>query len=84
MNYFKEEKSPLPAVLKWILTNQAENFLNMPDFVAVRFSDRKSLGSFLARKFWGLQGVSWTLRTKEEYDIAVKEGWIPIFENFIP
>ena len=22
--------------------------------------------------------------TKEEYDIAVKEGWIPIFEYFIP
>lgn len=84
MDYFKEEKSPLPAVLKWILTNQAENFLNMPDFVAVRFSDRKSLGSFLARKFWGLQGVSWTLKTREDYGKAVTEGWLPIFEGFKP
>ena len=56
----------------------------MPDFVAVRFSDRKSLGSFLARKFWGLQGVSWTLKTREDYDKAVAEGWLPIFEGFKP
>ena len=84
MDYFKEEKSPLPWILKWILTNQAENFLNMPDFVAVRFSDRKSIGSFLARKFWGLQGVSWTLKTREDYDKALAEGWLPIFEGFKP
>ena len=84
MDYFKEENSPLPAALKWLLTVQAENFLNMPDFVAVRFSDRKRLGSFLARKFWGLTGVSWTLKTREDYDKAVAEGWLPIFEGFNP
>lgn len=84
MDYFKEKDSPLPGILKWLLTSQAENFLNMPDFVAVRFSDRKGLGSFLARKFWGLQGVSWTLKTREDYDKAVAEGWLPIFEGFEP
>ena len=25
-----------------------------------------------------------TLKTKEEYDTAVQEGWIPIFEGFRP
>lgn len=84
MNYFKETKSPLHPVLKWILTNQAENFLTKPDFVAYRFSDRKARSNVLARKFWGLQGVSWTLKTQEEFDTAVSEGWVPIFEGFKP
>ena len=30
----------------------------------------------------GVAGVSWTLRTKEDYNTAVDDGWIPIFENF--
>ena len=29
-------------------------------------------------------GVSWTLRTKEDYDTGVAEGCIPILENFEP
>ena len=84
MDYFKETKSPLSKALKWALTQHAENFLTKPDFVACRFSDRNVLGSRLARKFWGIQGVTWTLRSKEDFDTAVAEGWLPIFENFIP
>ena len=38
----------------------------------------------LCRKVWGVEGVSWTLRTREDFDRAVKEGWIPIFEGFCP
>ena len=84
MDYFKEEKSTLPKVLKWALTQHAENFLSMPDFVACRFSDRNTVGSRLARKFWGVQGVTWTLRNQEDFDTATAEGWLPIFEGFIP
>lgn len=84
MDYFKEEKSTLPKVLKWALTQHAENFLTMPDFVACRYTDRNTAGSRIARKFWGLQGVTWTLKTQEELDTAQAEGWLPIFEGFIP
>ena len=84
MDYFKEKKSPLPKVLKWALTHQAENFLTMPDFVSYRFSDRNTFSNRLARKFWGLQGVTWTLKTQKELDTAVAEGWLPIFEGFRP
>ena len=84
MDYFKEEKSRLHPAVKWIITHQAENFLIQPDFVSYRYKDRKTLGNFLARKFWGLQGVSWTLKSQEEFDQAVKEGWLPIFEGFKP
>ena len=84
MDYGKEEKSPLHPALKWIMTNQAENFLTQPDFVSYRFADRKTFSNFLVRKFWGLLGVSWTIKSQEEFDQAVREGWLPIFEGFKP
>lgn len=74
----------LSAALKVIMTHSLSHFLTMPDFTAYKFDDRKNLSTFLCRKLLGVQGVSWTLRTKEDYDTAVKEGWIPIFENFRP
>ena len=84
MNYFKEEKSTLHPVLKWIITNQAENFLTQPDFVSYRFDDRYTFSNTLTRKFWGLQGVSWTIKSQRDFDRAKSEGWLPIFEGFKP
>lgn len=83
-NYFKTKDAKLPWILKFILSNHLEYFLIDPDFVAYRFSDRKTLSNFLVRRLWRVQGVSWTIRSKEDYDTAVAEGWIPIFENFEP
>ena len=82
-NFFRSDSS-LPAVLKFILTHSLSHFFTMPDFTAYKFADRKNLSTFCCRKLYGVQGVSWTLKTKEEYDIAVKEGWLPIFEGFRP
>lgn len=82
-NYL-QSKSPLPYALRWALTHQALNFLTKPDFVAYNWRDHKTFSNHLARKFWGIAGVTWTLRTKEDFDEAVKDSWIPIFENFIP
>ena len=76
--------SKLPAPLKWALKNQVLNFLTQPDFVAYKYRDRKTCSNSLVRKFWGVQGVTWTLQTQEDFDTAVAEGWIPIFENFTP
>lgn len=76
--------SKLPAPLKWVMKHQTLNFLTQPDFVAYKFSDRKTLSNTLVRKFWGVQGVTWTLKTQEDFDSAVAEGWLPIFENFKP
>ena len=82
-NFFRST-STLPGWLKFVLSNSLSHFLTMPDFTAYKYADRKNLSTWICRKLYGIQGVSWTLRTKEEYDIALKEGWIPIFENFIP
>ena len=83
-NFLKVKQNPLNIVLKFIMTNHLMNFLTMPDFVAYKFADRNTLGTRICRKFWKLQGVSWTIRSQEDYDTAVKEGWIPIFEYFTP
>ena len=78
------EKGNVPFVLRFIMTNLLSNFWNTPDFVAYQFCDRNRLSVFLARKFWKIQGVVWTLRSQEEFDSAVKDDWIPIFEGFLP
>lgn len=83
-NYFRSKTSPLPWVLKFLLTNQMGNFLTMPDFVAYRCTDRHTISNTIARKLWKLHGVTWTLKDKDDFDRAVQEDWIPIFEGFKP
>lgn len=81
---FFKSNSRLPMCVKFMMKHQLYNIFSQPDFVAYRFSDRRTLSNFLCRKIWGVQGVSWTIRNQEDFDTAVKEGWIPIFENFMP
>lgn len=81
---FVAAKGPLPLPVKLMLTLQLENFLNMPDFVAFKYVDRKNLGNFLVRRLWKLESVTWTVRSQEDLDTAEKEGYIPIFEGFRP
>ena len=83
-NFFRSPKSKLPSYLNFVLTHQLENFLVVPDFVSYRFADRKNLGVWLARNIWCAQGVTWTIKSQADYDTAVKEGWIPMFEGFRP
>ena len=82
-NFLKSD-SKMPLWLRFALTHQLMNFGTVPDFTAYKFADRKQLSSQICRKLWKAQGVTWTLKTREEYDIAVTEGWIPIFEGFEP
>lgn len=82
-NSLHEQKN-VPFILRFVMTNLLSNFWNLPDFIAYRFCDRSRLSVRLARKFWKIQGASWTIRTQEEFDSAVQEGWMPIFEGFRP
>ena len=82
-NFF-HTKGGVNPIFKALMSWQLTHFLTLPDFVAFKYRDRKNLGTFLSRKLWGAQGVSWTLKTQEELDIAEQEGWIPIFEGFVP
>ena len=81
---FLASKINQPWILKWFMTANLLNFLTKPDFVAYKFADRNRLGVGLCRKLHRLQGVTWTLKTQAEYETAVQEDWLPIFENFRP
>ena len=82
-NFMKSDEK-LSGVTKFVLTHLLTNFLTRPDFVAYRFTDRKELSVTLARKLWGVQGVVWTLTDNEQHAKALKEGYLPIFENYEP
>lgn len=82
-NYFRSQ-TKLPWILKLLMTWQMTNFLTYPDFVAYKVTDRRTLGNFLVRKLWRVQGVTWTVPDQKTYDETVSEGWIPIFEDFEP
>ena len=50
-----------------------------------KFEDRNdSISTWLCLNLWKARKVTWTIRTQEDYDTAVKEGWLPIFEYFKP
>lgn len=82
-NWFKS-KSKLPWILKLVMAFHLSNVATRPDFIAYNFKHRKAFGTDVCRKLWRVQGVAWTIRTKEDFDVAVQDGWIPIFENFVP
>lgn len=82
---FTRSKNDLPEYLRFMLTHCLTNFLCVPDFVAYKFADRNdTISNKLCLKLWKAQGVSWTLRSKKDYDTAVSEGLLPIFEGFQP
>lgn len=83
-NSLREKEGNVPLLLRFCMTNLLSNFWNRPDFIAYRFADRMGLSVRLCRKLWKVQGVSWTLRSQVEFDTAVNENWIPIFEGFLP
>ena len=82
-NYLKN-KVDHPFHLRFAMTYMLANFMFQPDFIAYRFEHRKNLSNFLIRKLWKMYAVSWTLKNQADFDTAVSEGWIPIFEGFEP
>ena len=83
-NFLADKGSNLSWPTRFLLTHLLMNFLTVPDFIAYNFHHRKGLSPRLCHKIWGCQNVSWTLRTQADYDTAVAEGNLPIFENFQP
>ena len=75
---------PVPAIIRWLLTHHICNIFTRPDFIAYKYADRNGIATKLCRKLWKIQGVSWTIRTPADFETAVQEGWLPIFEGFRP
>lgn len=83
-NWLKVKKFKMPWLLKFLLAAHVANFILRPDFIAYKYADRKIFGTDICRKFWGVQGVSWTIKSEQDLKTAEEEGWIPIFEGFDP
>ena len=58
------------------------NLIAQPDFIAYDFSERNIPELAICRKIYGVQEVSWTIRTPEDAEKAEKLGNLVIFENF--
>lgn len=83
-NFFRST-TRMPGILRFLMTHNLLNFLGVPDFIAYNFPHRThTLSNPICRKLWGAQGVAWTLRSQEEHNLALQEGWIPIFEYYQP
>lgn len=83
-NFLKTNPQYLSRPLQFVMTFLLTSFLTRPDFIAYRYADRKNLSVSLSRKLWKLQGVTWTIKSQEDFDTAVEEGYLPIFEGFTP
>ena len=83
-NFLKTNPKYLPRPLQFVMTYLLTSFLTRPDFIAYRYADRNTLSVTLSRKLWKLQGVTWTIKSQEELNKAEEEGYLPIFEGFIP
>ena len=68
----------------WLLGNLMTNIAVQPDFIAYQFQDRKNPALGWCRKFYKVQEIDWTIRTKEEMQAAEQEGNLVIFECFDP
>ena len=72
-------------IIKFFVRSNLLNFLGYPDMIVYHFQGRKkTISNILCKKIWKAKLVSWTVWSRKDYDTAVKEGWIPIFEYFLP
>lgn len=81
---FLKEKGKMPWIIRFVMTHNLLNFWTRPDFIAYDFKSRNTLSNIICRRLWKMQGIAWTLKSQQEYDTAVAEGWLPIFEGFNP
>ncbi len=79
---FLRNRSGLSLALCIVLTLQLFNIISKPDFLAVRFEDRKMLPIKIATHLWGMSGFVWTIKSQNDLDSSLKEDFSPIFEGF--
>ena len=69
------------SLLNMALSAMAFNFLARPDFIAYNKADRNSFFVRLTTRFYHAPRFVWTVKGKEELDIAKELGELPIFER---
>ena len=80
---FREDPDEAPKGTAGLLTDLKLDFISKPDFVAYNFKYRDQ-PAFVKAVARGIQGVAWTIKTREDLKAAEALGYIPIFEQFDP
>lgn len=84
-NFFQgKEGTGLGKAVDFIMTNLLTSFLTVPDFIAYNHRHRSNFSLHMAKIFWHVQEVSWTIRTPEDMVRCETEGSLSIFESFSP
>lgn len=68
------------SVLNILLVCMVFNFLARPNFIAYNKKDRNSLPVKITTKFYKSPKFVWTVKNREEIDLAKQKGEYPIFE----
>lgn len=68
------------SAINLAITAMALNFLARPDFIAYNKVDRNAFTVKLTTKFYRAEPFVWTVKGKEEFELAHKLGEHPIFE----
>lgn len=66
------------------MTHLLTGLLTAPDFIAYNYQHRRRLSLALARRAWGVQEVSWTIRDPQALAQCEGDGCLSIFEGFAP
>lgn len=83
-NFLRDKGTGLGKAADFAMTHLLTGFLTVPDFIAYDHRHRNRLSLKLARLVWGVQEVSWTIRTPEAMNKCEADGCLSIFEHFIP
>ena len=80
----ENEGTGLGKAVDFIMTFLLTSFLTVPDFIAYNHHHRNNPSLRLAKAFWHVQEVSWTIRTPEDMQCCENDGSLSIFESFNP
>lgn len=82
MEHFRRHGSKVNKVYNFLARNLFFNFLTKPDFIAYQYLDRDCLAMYLAKKLYGIQEVSWTVRDADTARFLKGEGALVILEGY--
>lgn len=80
-NFIREDAN-LSFFTRLLLTPLFLNFLNRPDFIATKYSDRHEFQIKVCKNLWKLPMFAWTVKDRQTADTLEKEGYTLIFEQF--
>lgn len=84
MAHFKEGDDNLTAWEAFCGRNLLTNWYTRPNFEAYDLHARDIPAMGAVKRVFGMQEVSWTIRSEEEYRRAKELGSLCIFENILP